>query len=120
MKWYKIKDNETLELFIVTSDIQPENSVLVTDDNSNFIKPKANDIVFTEVVEGATEKELQELKSQQLIELDKGYTKKITELVEVHVQKNILDGIPIPKEVVKERNRLKKEFYDLTVELNLL
>ena len=60
MKWYKIKDNETLELFIVNSEEQPENSVLVTAENSNFIKPKANSIVFTELVEGATPEEIAE------------------------------------------------------------
>jgi hypothetical protein len=60
MEWYKIKDNETLELFIVNSDEQPENSVLVTAENSNFIKPIANSIVFTEVVEGITPEEIAE------------------------------------------------------------
>lgn len=57
-KYFKIKDNQTLELFIVSSDEQPENSVLVTDENSNFMKPKANNIVFTEVVEAATPEEI--------------------------------------------------------------
>ena len=61
MKWYKIKDNETLELFIVSSDEQPINSVLVTDKNSTFVKPIANSIDFTEVVEGATKEEIAEM-----------------------------------------------------------
>jgi hypothetical protein len=66
MKYFKIKDNKTLDLFIVNSDEQPENSVLVTDDNSNFIMPKANDIVFTEVIEGATEKDMEDLRDLEV------------------------------------------------------
>lgn len=62
-RYYKIKDNETLELFIVSSDEQPENSVLVTDENSNFIKPKANDVKFTKVVETATDEEIKALET---------------------------------------------------------
>lgn len=59
-KYFKIKDNKTLELFIVNAEEQPENSVLVTDENSNFLKPKANDIIFTAVVETATPEEISE------------------------------------------------------------
>lgn len=46
-------------------------------------------------------------------QLDKEYTQRISDLVEKHVQKNIIDGTPIPKEVLEERERLKQEFYEL-------
>ena len=114
MKWFKIKDSETLELFIVNSEEQPENSVLVTDENSNFIKPKANNIIFTEVVEGITEEEITQFEQEKFNELDIEYTQKISNLVDKHVQKNIIDGTPIPKEILNERERLKAEFYSLT------
>lgn len=114
MKWFKIKDNETLELFIVNSDEQPENSVLVTDENSNFIKPKANNIIFTQVVEGITPEEIAEANEKKYKELDIEYSRKISDLVEKHVQKNIIDGTPIPQEVLDKRERLKAEFRNLT------
>lgn len=113
-KYFKIKDSQTLELFIVSSDEQPENSVLVTDENSNFIKPKANNIVFTQVVEGITPEEILQFEQEKFNELDIEYTQKISNLVEKHVQKNIIDGTPIPKEVLEERERLKEEFKSLT------
>ena len=113
-KYFKIKDSQTLELFIVSSNEQPENSVLVTDENSNFIKPKANNIVFTKVVEGITEEEITQFEQEKFKELDIEYTQRISELVEKHVQKNIIDGTPIPKEVLEERERLKEEFKSLT------
>lgn len=47
-------------------------------------------------------------------QLDKEYTQRISDLVEKHVQKNIIDGTPIPREVLDERERLKAEFYSLT------
>lgn len=46
-------------------------------------------------------------------QLDKEYTQKISDLVEKHVQKNIIDGTPIPQEILNERERLKQEFYSL-------
>lgn len=46
-------------------------------------------------------------------QLDIEYTRKISELVEKHVQKNIIDGTPIPQEILDERERLKQEFYIL-------
>jgi len=64
MKWFKIKNNETLDLFIVSSDKQPENSVLVIDENSNFVKPKANSIVFTEVIEAITQEDIEAAKKE--------------------------------------------------------
>jgi hypothetical protein len=47
-------------------------------------------------------------------QLDKEYTKRISELVEKHVQKFIIDGTEIPREVIEERERLKAEYYSLT------
>ena len=47
-------------------------------------------------------------------QLDKEYTQRISNLVEKHVQKNIINGTPIPIEVLDERERLKQEFYSLT------
>lgn len=60
MKYFKIKDNKTGELYIVNSDTELSYAVLVTESNSCFVKPIANDVNnFTEVVEGATPQEIE-------------------------------------------------------------
>ena len=64
-------------------------------------------------VESATNEEIIQFEQEKFNELDIEYTQKISNLVEKHVQKNIIDGTPIPKEVLEERERLKQEFYSL-------
>ncbi len=64
--------------------------------------------------EGATHEEITQFEQEKFKELDIEYTQRISELVEKHVQKNIIDGTPIPKEVLEERERLKEEFKSLT------
>ena len=68
----------------------------------------------SEWVESATEEEIIQFEQEKINELDIEYTQRISELVEKHVQKNIIDGTPIPKEVLEERERLKQDFYSLT------
>jgi hypothetical protein len=78
----------------------------------NYINPTIN-IDYTDIIEGATIEEIEVHKQSIYKELDIEYTKKISELVEKHVQKNILDGTPIPQEVLIERERLRLEFHTL-------
>ena len=68
----------------------------------------------SEWVESATLEEILQFEQEKFNELDIEYTQKISNLVEKHVQKNIIDGTPIPKEILNERERLKAEFYSLT------
>ena len=42
-------------------------------------------------------------------EIDLFYTKKISDLLRKHIEKNIIDGTPIPSIVLSERDRLKTE-----------
>lgn len=65
-------------------------------------------------IESATNEEISQFEQEKFNELDIEYTQKISNLVDKHVQKNIIDGTPIPKEVLDERERLKQEFYSLT------
>lgn len=67
----------------------------------------------SEWIESTTEEDIKEFEQLRCYELDIEYTKRISELVEKHVQKNIIDGTPIPQEVLDERERLKAEFYSL-------
>lgn len=64
-------------------------------------------------IESATDEEIKEYKQSIYKDLDIIYTKKISELVEKYVQKNIIDGTPIPKEIIDEREKLKQEFHNL-------
>jgi hypothetical protein len=65
----------------------------------------------------------EEEKENQLLQLNLEYTEKISKLVSKFVEKNIIDGTPIPKEIIDERERLKLEYNNLkqlliTIDLN--
>ena len=81
--------------------------------NESFLIAKFNPI-SNEFYESAKDEEIAQVEKQRYNELDIEYTQRISELVEKHVQKNIIDGTPIPKEVLEERERLKEEFKSLT------
>jgi hypothetical protein len=112
MKFYKIKDNETLELFIVSSEEQPENSVLVTDENSNFIKPKANSIVFTEVIESATKEEIDEINNQKIEELNQLQFEELSKTDWAYTRFLELN-VEIPIEIVEERKAIREKYDNL-------
>ena len=78
-----------------------------------FIKESWNG---TEWIENATKEDVQLQNEITYNELDIEYTQRISDLVTKHVQKFIIDGTPIPQEVIDEREKLKKEFYELTHE----
>ena len=81
--------------------------------NESFLIAKFNPI-SNQFYESATSEEILQFEQEKFNELDIEYTQRISELVEKHVQKNIIDGTPIPKEVLEERERLKQDFYSLT------
>jgi hypothetical protein len=65
----------------------------------------------------------EEEKENQLLQLNLEYTEKISKLVSKFVEKNIIDGTPIPQEIIDERERLKLEYNNLkqlliTIDLN--
>jgi hypothetical protein len=65
----------------------------------------------------------EEEKENQLVQLNLEYTEKISKLVSKFVEKNIIDGTPIPQEIIDERERLKLEYNNLkqlliTIDLN--
>jgi len=115
-RYYKIKDNETLELFIVSSDEQPENSVLVTDENSNFIKPKANSIQFTEVVEGITPEEIAEYNNKKIEDLNQMQFEELSKTDWAYTRQQEL-GIEVPIEIVNERKIIREKYNNLKQEL---
>jgi hypothetical protein len=112
MKFYKIKDNETLELFIVSSDEQSINSVLVTEENSQFVKPIANSVDFTEVVEGATKEEIDEINNQKIEELNKMQFKELSKTDWVYIRERELQ-IEVPIEIIEERKSIREKYNKL-------
>lgn len=64
-------------------------------------------------VESASEQDIQAFNTAFNNELDSTYTRLISELVDKHVQKHIIDGTPIPQDIVEERQRLKAEYKTL-------
>jgi 5-bromo-4-chloroindolyl phosphate hydrolysis protein len=115
-KYFKIKDNETLDLFIVISDEQPENSVLLTDENSNFIKPKANSIVFTEVVEDAAKEEIAQINNQKIEELNQLQFQELSRTDWAYIREREL-GVEIPIKIVEERKAIREKFHNLKQQL---
>ena len=117
---YKLNDG------IVISDVEEiptSEYMVVTDELENkffsLIKPDIN-IDFTDFIESITAEEITKSEKERYNELDIEYTNKISDLVTKHVQKFIIDGTPIPQEVIDERERLKQEFYELTKKMKEL
>lgn len=109
-----------MEYFLINTDgscggntgIQPKHdNWTLTPYMGGFVKEFWNG---SEWIESATEEEILYFEQIRYNKLDIEYTNKISELVTKHVQKNIIDGTPIPQEIIDERERLKKEFYELT------
>jgi len=56
---------------------------------------------------------------QQALEIDYYYTGLISELLRKHIEKLSLDNIPIPQEVIDERDRLRSECNNKIIALGL-
>ena len=106
------QDNERRCVGVIAT--QPEHSYWTTTPYLGGLIKEFHDVENDTWIESATAEEILEHQKEIYNELDVKYTKRISELVEKHVQKNIIDGTPIPKEVLEERERLKQDFYSLT------
>jgi len=113
MKYYIIINKDTLELAVVDSKNKPKNSVLVTDDNIDFIIPKANNILFTEVVEGADLVEYNAEKTQQYLEsLNQLQFEELSKTDWVYIREREL-GIEVPLEIKKQRQEIREKYNTL-------
>jgi hypothetical protein len=59
--------------------------------------------------EGATAQEINDTKIPQALEIDLYYTGLISDLLRKHIEKLSIDSIPIPQDVIDERDRLRAE-----------
>jgi hypothetical protein len=119
MKWNKYNPDNGYYTESVISDIQPKNSTEI----EISVPIEFAKFDGTEWIDGRTKEELLKEQESQLLQLNLEYTEKISKLVSKFVEKNIIDGTPIPKEIIDERERLKLEYNNLkklliTIDLN--
>lgn len=69
--------------------------------------------------EQATQTEINDVRIPQALEIDLFYTTLISELLRKHIEKLSLDNIPIPQEVIDERERLRSECNNKIIALGL-
>ena len=105
MEYILFKQNGDLQGLRGSLPLEEENLIAIEwfEDFVNIENPK---LVNGVVVSG-------EITQVDVEALDKEYTQRISDLVQKHVQKFIIDGTKIPQEVIDERERLKQEFYEL-------
>lgn len=56
---------------------------------------------------------------QQALEIDLYYTGLISDLLRKHIEKLSIDGIPIPQDVIDERDRLREECNQKILDLGI-
>ncbi len=108
-----------MEYFLINTDGSCGGNTGTEPNNNNWtLTPYLGGLIKefwngSEWIESANDEEIYQYNEKRYTELDIEYTNKISNLVEKHVQKNIIDGTPIPQEILDERERLKQEFYSL-------
>jgi hypothetical protein len=69
--------------------------------------------------EGATTQEINDIKIPQALEIDLYYTGLISDLLRKHIEKLSIDGVPIPQDVIDERDRLRAECNQKILDLGI-
>lgn len=86
--------------------------------DKNYFKAKFD---FNEQIwyEGEETSVVEAYKQEIAFNLDKEYTAKISALLSKHIEKSIIESIPIPQEILDERQNLIDEFNQKISELEL-
>ena len=100
---YEVQDNQTLINFLVTD---------------NFVNPYW-DFETQTFYEGATVQEINDIRIPQALEIDLYYTGVISDLLRKHIEKLSIDNIPIPQDVIDERDRLRAECNQKIMDLGI-
>jgi hypothetical protein len=69
--------------------------------------------------EQATQTEINDVRIPQALEIDLYYTGLISDLLRKHIEKLSIDGIPIPQDVIDERDRLRAECNQKILDLGI-
>lgn len=84
----------------------------------SFIQPYYNFETFS-FYEGATTQEINDIRIPQALEIDLYYTAVISDLLRKHIEKLSIDNIPIPQDVIDERDRLRAECNQKIIDLGI-
>jgi hypothetical protein len=107
-------------LYATSIDIDLQENQIEIDSllTENFIHPYWN--FETQLFyEGATTQEINDTKIPQALEIDLYYTGLISDLLRKHIEKLSIDGIPIPQDVIDERDRLRAECNQKILDLGI-
>lgn len=115
-----IDKNSGQVLYVSLTDSNLQSNEMAIDNllQDSFVSPHWN---FDNQVfyEGATTQEINDVKIPQALEIDLYYTGLISELLRKHIEKLSLDNIPIPQEVMDERDRLRAECNQKIMDLGI-
>jgi len=108
---YKIS-NFSGKIYLDDIEIIPDDS---KKEYCDFLKwVKKNEPEFIEI----TDFEKEEKNLLEISKIKNEYSKKINDLVFVHMQKELFDGVPVPLEIHEQRQALREECRLLIQEIN--
>jgi hypothetical protein len=108
-----IIDSITGELLFTTNlDIDQTEGTVVLEDNPTGNYWDFENQVWYNVIDT-------EFLTQQALEIDLLYTGLISDLLRKHIEKLSIDGIPIPQDVIDERDRLRAECNQKILDLGI-
>lgn len=116
MNW--ILDANGFYIGLILDDTSGYNYFTAIPPDKNYFKAKFD---FNQQLwgEGEEPSVVEAYKQEIALNLDKEYTAKISALLSKHIEKSIIENIPIPQEVLAERQNLIDEFNQKINELEL-
>ena len=113
-----INTGEVLYATVIETELQ-ENQIEINDLlTENFVKPYWNFETLS-FYEGANQSEINDVRIPQALEIDLYYTALISDLLRKHIEKLSIDNIPIPQDVIDERDRLRAECNQKIIDLGI-
>jgi hypothetical protein len=113
-----INTGEVIYATVIETELQ-ENQIEINDLlTENFVKPYWNFETLS-FYEGANQSEINDVRIPQALEIDLYYTGMISDLLRKHIEKLSIDLIPIPQDVIDERDRLRAECNQKILDLGI-
>jgi len=115
-----IVDTTGKVLYATSVEIDLQENEIEIDDllQDNFINPYW-DFDTQTFYEAANQSEINDVRIPQVLEIDLYYTGLISELLRKHIEKLSIDLIPIPQDVIDERDRLRTECNQKIIDLGI-
>lgn len=109
---------EVLFTSVIEVELQENESIIDYLLVDTYIKPYW-DFEALSFYEGATIQEINDTKIPQALQIDLYYTGLISDLLRKHIEKLSIDGVPIPQDVIDERDRLRAECNQKILDLGI-